>query len=189
MPLRLDAELLGQIRRFSGAQPGEDIARIETQVVDGQRFLVAWDQSGQRHRLNNELREIFPFKQNAITSAAQTLRPGIGVVEEGWIEQDDAYYYDHHEKQTFPVYRIIFSDGERFYLDRLTGELVYAVDTNSRWYRWIHYGLHRGDFARVIRARPVWDFMMLLLMSGVTVGALTGTWIGLRRLRRRRRAS
>jgi hypothetical protein len=76
----------------------------------------------------------------------------------------------------------VYEDGERFYLDHLTGELLLAVDSNSRWYRWLHYGLHRGDFAGWIRARPVWDLLMLVFLAAVTTGALTGTWIGTKRV-------
>jgi hypothetical protein len=49
-------------------------------------------------------------------------------------------------------------------------------------YRWLHQGLHRLDFAAAIRARPQWDAIMLLLMSGVTVVCATGAYLGYRRL-------
>jgi len=39
---------------------------------------------------------------------------------------------------------------------------------------WLHQGLHRLDFAAVLRARPLWDLIMLLLMSGVTLLCVTG---------------
>ena len=44
------------------------------------------------------------------------------------------------------------------------------------------HALHRGDFSRLLRSRPIWDLFMLPLMLGVTIGAITGTWIGIRRL-------
>ena len=37
---------------------------------------------------------------------------------------------------------------------------------------------------RSIRARPIWDIMMWLLMGGVTIGAATGTWLGVERIAR-----
>jgi hypothetical protein len=163
--------------------------RLQAHVIDSNRFLVAWDANGERHRLDSNLREVHPITQSAILNAAQTMRPDVAVRSEEWIREDDAYYYDHHEKRSFPVYRIVYEDGERFYLDDLTGEVLLAVDTSSRWYRWLHYGLHRGDFAEWIRSRPVWDFVMLIFLAAVTTGALTGTWMGVRRLTKARSSS
>jgi hypothetical protein len=33
-----------------------------------------------------------------------------------------------------------------------------------------------------MRQRPLWDLILLPLLIGVTVGALTGVWMGYRRL-------
>ena len=76
----------------------------------------------------------------------------------------------HHEARSFPVYRIRYEDGERMYVDRVSGELAFAVDRERRWWRWVFHALHRGDFSAVVRARPVWDLMMWLLLLGVTAG-------------------
>lgn len=165
--------------------PGETV-RIEAHVVNGNRFHIAWDRRGERRRLSAHLREVIPVVQNSILTAAATLRPDVGVHSEDWLQTADAYYYEHHEQRTFPVYRIIYDDGERFYLDNLTGQILLAVDTNSRLYRWLHYGLHRGDFAAWLRERPVWDFVMLILLAAVTTGALTGTWMGIKRVSKSR---
>jgi hypothetical protein len=164
----------------------QNVVRLEAHVVDDNRFHIAWDQQGERRRLDANLREMIPVVQNAISKAAGTLRPDAGVQSEEWLHAADAYYYDHHEKRTYPVYRIVYEDGERFYLDDLTGEVLLAVDTNTRLYRWLHYGLHRGDFAAWLRERPVWDFVMLILLAAVTTGALTGIWMGIKRVSRSR---
>ena len=52
----------------------------------------------------------------------------------------------------------------------------------SRAYRWWHYGLHRLDFAG-LNARPIWDFVMLPLITGISLLCLLGVWMGVRRLR------
>jgi hypothetical protein len=164
----------------------KDVTRLEAHVVNGNRFHVAWDAQAHRSRLGANLREVYPVVQSSILQAARTLRPDVAVKSEEWMQSADAYYYDHHDKRRYPVYRIVYEDGERFYLDNLTGEVLLTVDTNSRLYRWLHYGLHRGDFAAWLRARPVWDFVMLILLAAVTTGALTGTWMGFRRIRKSR---
>jgi hypothetical protein len=126
-------------------------------------------------------------------SHAQDALAGISAAElpsntvrlvEGLIVDEDAYYYTHHLEMPLPAYRIRYADGERIYLDGTTGELAYAVDTSQRSYRWLFAALHRGDFAAIVRLRPIWDIMMWLLMLGVTVGAATGVWLGVDRIAR-----
>lgn len=163
-----------------------EFVRLEAHVVNGRRFHLAWDQQGHRRRLGENLREVIPVVQDSIVTASGKLRPDAVVQSEEWLQTADAYYYDHHEKRSYPVYRIIYEDGERFYLDDLTGQVLLAVDTNSRLYRWLHYGLHRGDFASWLRGRPVWDLVMLILLAAVTTGTLTGTWMGIKRINKSR---
>jgi len=184
--LTLDESEQTRIDGLGNAPLPDAAVRLQAHVVSSAKFLVAWDAEGERHRLEPAPADSNPPAARSIATAAATLRPNAAVRSEAWIQEDDAYYYDHHEKLTFPVYRIVYEDGERFYLDALTGEVRLAVDANTRWYRWLHYGLHRGDFAAWIRARPVWDFVMLVLLAAVTTGAVTGTWMGLKRLSRTR---
>ena len=106
------------------------------------------------------------------------------MLDEGWINQGDSYYFSHHDKVTFPVYRIVFDDQEqtRYYFEANGGQLVSKIDKNGRWNRWIFHALHRGDLSKLIRSRPVWDILMLPLLFGVTLGAVTGAYMGVRRL-------
>src|SRR5262249_53878119 len=98
-----------------------------------------------------------------------------------------AYYFDRHDDHVIlPVYRVVSHDSQhnRYYLDPLTGALLASFDANARWYRWLHQGLHTLDLAPALRARPMWDVVMLLLLSGTTVIAATGAYVGIRRLTR-----
>jgi len=162
----------------------ESTVRIESTLLSQRLAWVATNAQGQRTRLDAVSFEPAPLRDTDFEQAAIRMRPEVAVAEQGWLGEDDSYYYSHHEMAEFPVYRIIYADGERFYLDAASGELIRALDTPRRWYRWLFEGLHRGDFARLLRARPVWDLFMLPLLFGVTLGALTGTWMGIRRLRR-----
>lgn len=159
--------------------------RLEAHKIDGTQFLVAWDRAGARHRIDGGFVTGAIEDTRVFAKLAGALRPGVEVIEADWLRTGDAYYYDHHDTVRFPVYRIVYGDGERFYLDALTGALVFAVDADRRLYRWLHYGLHRGDFV-FMRGRPLWDFIMIVLLGGVTIGVATGVWMGWRRLSRRR---
>jgi hypothetical protein len=182
--LILDDRLANQIERLAGLPLPLGTVRLEAQMVDAQHFFIAWKRNGARSVLDEGFHEVVPFSQSAILGAAARMRPGYSVAMQGWIDEDDAYYFSHHEQRPLPVYRIVYSDGERFYLDALSGEIVYAADRGRQWYRWLHYGLHRGDFSAFIRERPVWDAFLLPLLLGVSLSGLTGTWIGLRRILR-----
>jgi hypothetical protein len=182
--LVLNDELVRDLESLASFGLPADTVRLEGHMIDGRRFFAAWNSSGQRVLTNETLDEVLPFTQNAIFDAARRIRPSHDVATEGWIDEDDAYYFSHHEKRPLPVYRIVYLDGERFYLDPLTGAIVYAADASRQSYRWLHYALHRADFSAFIRARPVWDLFVLPLMFGVSLSALTGAWIGIRRVRR-----
>ena len=75
-------------------------------------------------------------------------------------------------------------DGTRCYPDPVSGRLIRKVDAESRHYRWWFEALHRIGFAASIRSRPLWDIVVSLLLTGVTLGAVTGVWTGARRLMR-----
>lgn len=156
--------------------------RLEGSVVGGEFGLVASDDQGARIRLDSETLSIEPLPESFFANAGAAMRPDVPVRESGWIDAGDAYYFSHHVVRPFPVYRIQYDDGERLYLDSVSGELTFAVDRERQWQRWIFHALHRGDFSRLIRSRPIWDLMMWPLMLGVTIGALSGTWIGIRRI-------
>jgi hypothetical protein len=116
------------------------------------------------------------------------LRPETEVLSAGWIDRGDAYYYSHHQAVRFPVWRIVYDDAQqtRYYFDPDSAELISKVDANRRWHRWLFLALHRGDFSAWIRFRPVWDIMLLPLLFGVSAGALTGAYLGIRRLVRQK---
>jgi hypothetical protein len=101
------------------------------------------------------------------------------------LTREDAYYFQHHRDQAeLPVYRVIAPRADvYYYVDPVTGTLLAKFDAGAKGYRWWHQGLHRLDFAAGLRERPWWDGLMLLALSGVTLICVTGTWLGIRRLR------
>ena len=181
--LRLDfvgvREAVGSL---GGTAAPTSAVRLEGFSAGGELNVVATDAAGERRRVDREALRDAPLPESHFERAAATLRPDATVLDAGWIGTGDAYYYTHHAPRSFPVYRIRYEDGERMYLDRVTGELAFAVDRERRWWRWVFHALHRGDFSAVVRARPVWDLMMWLLLLGVTAGTVTGTWMGVRRI-------
>ncbi len=54
---------------------------------------------------------------------------------------------------------------------------------DARGMRWLEGGLHQLDIAGM-QHRPLWDCIVLLLLAGVTVSCVTGSWMALQRVRR-----
>ena len=166
------------------AELPSNTVRLVGTMLDDRLQLTAWTGTGDAVRLDAETLEPQPLTEAELARVSPKLRPNVPIVEEGLIVEEDAYYYTHHLEMRLPAYRIRYADGERIYLDGTTGELAYAVDTSQRSYRWLFAALHRGDFAAIVRLRPIWDLMMWVLMLGVTVGAASGVWLGVDRIAR-----
>lgn len=100
----------------------------------------------------------------------------------------DAYYYARpHREVALPVWRVTFADPSHssLYVDAVSGLPVGFVDTETRWYRWLRDGLHSFDFPGLNGKRPLWDIVLLALLSPGTLLACTGLWLVYRRIRRR----
>jgi hypothetical protein len=153
--------------------------RIESAYWLGEPFLVAFDRDGKRFRFNHDGPATGLAAQDLLEAQQQL---GYGGAEVELLESGDEYYYSHHVQREFPVYRLTYENGERFYLSAMTGSLQRFADSNAQTYRWVFNAFHAGDFNSTARSRPVWDVFMLILLLGVTVGVATGTWLGFRRI-------
>ena len=156
---------------------------IQSAPWDGKLFVVAFSSDGTRTRLNTEGAPS-PLRQDDYAEAALKIG-GESAANWSLLRQEDAYSYGRsNDPPPFPVLRVITggADGARFYLDAVTGRLVRFADADGRTFRWLFSGLHSLDFNSVLRWRPFWDVMMVVLLLGATVVCGTGTWIGLKRL-------
>jgi hypothetical protein len=156
---------------------------------NGALFWLATDDRGHVTRLDAQGNRA-PVAMADLTNAAVRLARGTGIASEGLIRAEDAYYFGApgpgHDPIPMPAYRVILKnpDRTRYYLDPATAGLVHKADGDARSYRWLFDGLHRWDFAGWLRARPLWDAVMLFLLLGGTAGTLTGVYLALWRIRR-----
>jgi hypothetical protein len=174
------ADLAVVLQNLASAHPSA--VSLKAAPLNDELYFIAGGAGGERLRLNargapaplggTELN----FLVHALSGDGTPGAPQL-------LRQEDSYYFSHHrELAALPVYRLVLASGTRYYLDSVSGMLVAKLDAGSRAYRWLHEGLHRLDFAAGLRSRPQWDLIMLLLMSGVTVLCVTGTYLGYRRL-------
>jgi hypothetical protein len=69
-----------------------------------------------------------------------------GVAEVALLKSGDQYYYNHHQDREFPVYRVIYGNGDRYYISASSGALLRFADSNAQTYRWVFNALHVGDY-------------------------------------------
>ena len=180
------AEISGIVTALGKSALPDGTVRLSSSMIDGRLALITTDATGNAIRLNGSTLRAEPLAEDIWRRVAQLIRHDASVRQAEFIESGDNYYFSHHEEVAFPVDRILFDDAEhtRYYLDATTAELIQKYDSDRRWNRWLFLGLHRGDFTSLMRQRPLWDLILLPLMLGVTIGAVTGVWMGYRRLTR-----
>jgi hypothetical protein len=167
------------VERLDALPPGT--VRLESAPLGGHAFTVTVDPAGRMTRFDAEGRHA-PLQAQALAVA---LRNGPPVAALERIGQADDYYYTHKVPVKLPAWRAVLADADatRLYIDADSGTLVRAVDRNGRGFRWLQNGLHSLDFG-FLRARPLWDLVVLPLLAGVTFVCATGAWMGFRKLRR-----
>lgn len=161
----------------------QDSVSVDSVRLNGQLYLIAARADGVRTRLDSQASPA-PLTAPEVAQWVRTLSGGNIAPE--LLTHEDTYYFSHHrDVVTLPVYRAVASDAEqtRYYIDAVSGALLSVVDSDSRWYRWLHQGLHRMDFTPMLRSRPLWDVVMWVLMAAVTTICCTGAVLGIRRLR------
>jgi hypothetical protein len=158
---------------------------VVTAPLAGRLHWLATLDNGTVMRLN-AAGDVAALTSAELAQAAQRLAGTAPIAEQGLMQEEDAYYFNGHDLNVMlPAYRVILGDAEatRYYLDATSGALLHRADANGRWHRWLFSGLHRIDFTAWIRARPLWDLIVLPLMLGGIAVAATGVYLAFRRVR------
>ncbi|MEO8307798.1 MAG: PepSY domain-containing protein [Pseudomonadota bacterium] len=171
-----------ELQRFM-LEHGDELSRyVEIQVTpfNGVFHVTAFRQDGSSQRLNAMASNVEIQRADVAAASAHL---GARVLSLDSLRQEDAYYYGHKQAVALPVFRLILDDvgHTRIYVDPATGT-VQTLDLNSRRTRWWESALHNMDLPG-LRTRPVWDFIVLLLLARVTAVCATGTWLAWRVLR------
>lgn len=179
-------DIITALQNIQSSESQPAFSQFRMTAFAGELQLVAYQGADDGIRLNADNLQPAALDAEQLAAAASALQPGRSIASTAMLEQGDAYYYDHHVEQQFPVFRVIYADDEsrRYYLNPVNAELLRKVDANVRWYRWLHYGLHRGDFTMLLRSRPLWDIFMVIFLLGVTAVCATGSVMAWRRVKR-----
>ncbi len=172
------AQLQTALRALSTTLEGSQFVSIESRPNDGAIFFIARTASGHAQRLDANGRPA-PFTKRDWAALADRL--GGSATR---LTHEDAYLFAHHDEPvSLPAYRIQLSDPAQhtLYFDADTGALTAQLDSNARAQRWLE-GLHRLDLFPALRRRPVWDLLVLSLLTGVSAVCVTGAWLAYRGL-------
>lgn len=183
MSISLD-DLSSTLANLSTATLPTNTVRIRSAPFDGQYSVLAMGSDKSMVRLDGHTLREKVLSQDAWSRLPALLAHESRILDAGWIQQGDDYYFSHHNEVDLPVYRVIVADVDhtRYYFHHKSAELVLKVDASARGYRWWFKALHRGDLAMLRQKRPLWDLIMLSLLVGVTAGAFTGVYLGYRRI-------
>ncbi|MGH1470542.1 MAG: PepSY domain-containing protein [Cellvibrionaceae bacterium] len=162
------------------------IKRIEGYALRSQFYILLIDSEGQHERYNGNTFEEQKITSDEKEAIIHSVREHDDVLSQSLLTTADAYYYNDHDhgQRKFPVYKVVLNnpDTTHFYINAVSGEIAGFYSQQQRWFRWIFSGLHQLDFNSTIRSRPFWDILVWLLLIGVTVVSVTGTYMGLKRL-------
>lgn len=165
------------------AEPGRgpELSQLRSAPFDGRLYAHGIRPNGGRVRLDSTGSPA-ALTVADVESAAEKLDAPIR--ELTLMEGEDAYYYGRKRDVELPVFRVIVDDEEdtRIYIGTESGN-VRAVGASGRVSRWIRTGLHGLDFP-VLRMRPLWDVVVILVLAGVTMLCVTGSWMALQRVAR-----
>jgi uncharacterized iron-regulated membrane protein len=150
-------------------------ASLTLHPFDGAIGFVAVAHDGTRRRLNAEGKDTPNIDPVRLATLLGT-QPGI-ILTDG-----DAYYFNRRQEPIpLPVVRLT-NGSVRNYIDPVSAEILQKFDGRSRWYRWLHDGLHRLDFFPSWRTGLFRNFVMLPLLLVATAVCCIGAYLGMRRL-------
>ena len=153
-----------------------DAKELKFHGLGGVPFIVA---KGDRGIIDAPVLE-----PNFIASAVATALPNVQIKRWGLVESNDAYTDLREGSLPEGTIRVELSDPSQTWLhiNNRSGELITVIDRSRRIYRWLYNGLHSLDIPGVSNRRPMWDILMLALLSAGFIASLTGAILGVRRL-------
>ena len=168
--------------------PPSSAVKLTSAILNGNLFWLASTADGDVERLDASGSKA-PTMPQDLTAAAARIAGDEKIASEEMLLREDEYYFGapgERGEVTLPVYRVVLNNAEatRYYLDPTSGMPIAKFDSARRGYRWLFNGLHRFDFAAWLRARPVWDLIVLALMMGGLALTGTGAYLAITRIKR-----
>ncbi len=126
-----------------------------------------------------------PFSTDSIVSRVKAAVTGAPIADVQVLRDYDSYYYDRDHQAPLPVVRIRFTDPAAtwMYIDPQRNRMVASIPRLKRVERWLYHGFHSLDVG-YLYTRPVWDIVMIVLLTGGLVTSGIGLYLGVKRVLR-----
>lgn len=153
--------------------------------LDRKPLLISDNGAG---RLTADGRDGSPvtLSDDVLSNAAKRLLPQSKIAQLRRLTKEDQYWYSHRIDRPLPVVRIEFDDEIEtwVHVDPSSGRILNILDREQRVYRWVFNLFHSFDLLILIRNRPLWDVVMVLLLFPGLMVSVTGVVVGWRALGR-----
>ncbi|MBW8684477.1 PepSY domain-containing protein [Chitinophaga rhizophila] len=170
---------------------GKTVTVKELQMISilGRPYYLAYEDGMHTCLLAADETDTQPFRYYPVApllAAVKGFQQNYSVRSAEVLERYDDYYYARAFDKRLPVLRVSFDNPEKtsYYIDLATGQLALKHEKGSRVERWLYHGLHSFDFSFLVYKRPLWDIVVLVLLTGGTLVSITGlvlTWKWCRR--------
>ena len=163
-----------------------NFVEVEFVSVGGQNFILASNSKGLKLFKPVNLKSFSQYKltELEINRAVQKAWPGVGI--KSTLRPTETDIYGHLREGSLPknTLRVILDDASQtwIHIDMDSGQIVSVMDRGRRVYRWLFNGLHSLDFPGLVNHRPLWDFLILILLTLGFFFSLTGVVVGWKRL-------
>jgi hypothetical protein len=166
---------------------GLDIKELELVSVAGEPAYLATIQPANTRIVPVHGSQMREFGFERIVRVVQTaIGPG-AIAEIRQIDSYDAFYLDRRRRRPLPVVLVRLNDTDktRYYIDPKTGRIAGNYSSRSWVTRWLYHGLHSFDFPWLYDHRPLWDVVVITLLSGGVALSVTSILLSWRVLRRK----
>lgn len=134
--------------------------------------------------LDNRLQEFRPTTAE-VSAAVANAWPDYEPVDSYVLGKDDVYTSLRGGSLPPGTVRIVLNDPADtwVHVHPTRAEIVSIMDRSRRVYRWLFNGLHSFDFPGLVDRRPLWDALMIALLSCGFIFCVTAIVIGFRRIK------
>jgi hypothetical protein len=126
-----------------------------------------------------------PFSTESIVSRVKASVADAPITDVQLLTAYDSYYYARDGEAPLPVVRIRFADPSAtwMYIDPQRNRMMASIPRLKRLERWLYHGFHSLDVG-YLYTRPLWDIVMIVLLTGGLATSAIGLYLGLKRVLR-----
>ena len=189
-----------QLARFDGLSPAEAAISFDLEALGtlpsfhdahfhgfaGEALINTRTGNKQTHwRLQDRKLVEYRTSPDRLLAAVARAWPDAEPVSIAPVPDDDVYTQLREGKLGDQVMRIELATPERLWVhvDSASLSIVNVMDDSRRAYRWWYNGLHSLDIPGLVERRPLWDIVMLTLLSAGLFVCISSVVIGVKRLR------